>query len=771
MKLSAFVAVMLGLALVLSAVPAGAQTTIALSFTDTTDSALTAVGEDGGAQTVRVVATASSAVSSNVSVTVTVGASGGTATAGSCSGSGCTGDYEASASSVTVTIASGGTSGSADVMVTPFSDTVTEDHETVRFTGTASGYTVTQADLQITDADRIITLTWDDPVFYESEGYTSANIYGAGENPAREIKGTLSGTTSTYSGNINQRLRMEAGTALYGPHGNDVEWSHSPHSIPILDATRRRLLNIPSGSVSATVGNLTLHIWNDRVAEPDQTFFVTMNAPSGFTVVRAQGVIKDMDSSVFLTPDPARLSEGEVGSSLSVSAAFKSPGGVAATSSEYTTDTVTALSVSPGTAGSADFSYAPSAPKTVTIPAGAASSTVSVPLSGLRITDDALAEGPETLMLSGDLVEGSESLLSRRDLAGFKHRGELTVIDGDARIGLRLTDAAGGPISSVGEGTARTVRVIAAMPPGFSSADPITVRVRVGGVHPTTVGEDYAPVVPFDIVIPAGARSAMGSFAFDASGAYDDSVFEGGGRLAVTGTTTALFAVAPTRLWIYENDSDPNPADRGGPPRPAGCEGRFCDDDDSVHQPGIERVAEWGITTGCDPGDPYLFCPNRPVTRAQMAAFLYRAVARAGGGDPPAAGEAELSDVPADAWYRAYAQWAVSAGVFAAPGGVFDPNAAVTRADMAAMLVAAFDHLSLAGRSASARDPAVRGIFADMGAQDRDIQLAAESLHQVGVTRGCASAPLRYCPDRPVTRAQMATFIVRALNIDPASSG
>ena len=753
MKLSVFVAVVLGLVLVLSAVPAGAQTTIALSFTDTSDSAMTAVGEDGGAETVRVVATASSAVSSNVEVTVTVGASGGTATAGSCTGSGCTGDYEASASSVTVTIASGGTSGSADVMVTPFADTVTEDHETVRFTGTASGYTVTQADLQITDADRIITLTWDDPVFYESEGYTSANIYGAGENPAREIKGTLSGTTSTYSGNINQRLRMEAGTALYGPHGNDVEWSHAPHSIPVLDAARRRFLNIPSGSVSATVGNLTLHIWNDRVAEPDQTFFVTMNAPSGFTVVRAQGVIKDMDSSVFLTPDPARLGEGEVGSSVSVSAAFRSPGGVAATSSEHSTDTVTALSVSPGTAGSADFSYAPSAPNTVTIPANSVSSTVSVALAGLRVVDDNLFEGSETLTLGGDL-------------AGFEHRGSLAIIDGDARIGLRLTDAAGRPISSVGEGTARTVWVRAAMPPGFSSADPITVRVRVEGVHPTTAGEDYASVAPFDIVIPAGATSAMGSFAFDASGAYDDSVFEGGGWLAVTGTTTALFAVAPTRLWIYENDSDPNPADQGGPPRPAGCEGRFCDDDDSVHQPGIERVAEWGITTGCDPGDPYLFCPNRQVTRAQMAAFLYRAVARAAGEDPPAAGGVELFDVAADAWYRVYAQWAVSAGVFAAPAGVFNPNAAVTRADMAAMLVAAFDHLN-----PSARDPVVRGVFADMGGQGRDIQLAAESLHQAGVTRGCASDPLRYCPDRPVTRAQMATFIVRALNIDPASSG
>ena len=756
MKLSAFVAVVLGLALVLSAAPAGAQTTtIALSFTDTTDSVLTAVGEDGGAQTVRVVATASSAVSSSVSVTVTVGASGGTATAGSCAGSGCTGDYEVSAASVTVTIASGGTSGSADVMVTPFSDTVTEDHETVRFTGTASGYTVTQADLQITDADRTITLTWDDPLFPETEAASGSNVQFLYR--VKMLTGALSGATSTYSSAINAQVRLVQGTASSA----DIGWNHESPFFPSLN----KYVNIPAGDVkSGVVTEMSFHLFDDTIAEPDEFFYMGLDAVPGFTVVRAQSTIVDADSVVRLTPDPAGLGEGGSGSGVAVSASFVSTRGDASTSSVHTADTVTALSVSSGTAGSADFSYAPSAPNTVTIPAGAVSSTTPAALAGLRVADDNLFEGPETLLLGGDLLEGPESLRSSGGLAGYEDDNDLVIIDGDARIGLRLLNAAGGPISSMGEGSSGTVWVRAGMPPGFSSADPITVRVRVEGVHPTTAGEDYAPVAPFDIVIPAGARSAMVSFAFDASGAYDDSVFEGGGRLAVTGTTTAFFAVAPTRLWIYENDSDPDPADRGGPPGPTGCEGRFCDDDDSVHQPAIEQISEWEITTGCNPGDPDLFCPNRQVTRAQMAAFLYRAVARAAGGDPPAPGGVELSDVAADAWYRAYAQWAVSAGVFAAPGGEFNPNAAVTRADMAAMLVAAFDHLN-----PPSRDPAVRGIFADMGGQDRETQLAAESLHQAGVTRGCASAPLRYCPDRPVTRAQMATFIVRALNIDPAA--
>jgi hypothetical protein len=43
--------------------------------------------------------------------------------------------------------------------------------------------------------------------------------------------------------------------------------------------------------------------------------------------------------------------------------------------------------------------------------------------------------------------------------------------------------------------------------------------------------------------------------------------------------------------------------------------------DSSTHAPGIEFVAESGITAGCEPGR---FCPADPLTRQQMATFLYR---------------------------------------------------------------------------------------------------------------------------------------------------
>jgi hypothetical protein len=43
----------------------------------------------------------------------------------------------------------------------------------------------------------------------------------------------------------------------------------------------------------------------------------------------------------------------------------------------------------------------------------------------------------------------------------------------------------------------------------------------------------------------------------------------------------------------------------------------------SVHQDDINRVAEAAITNGCA---PRRYCPDQPVPREQMAAFLHRAL-------------------------------------------------------------------------------------------------------------------------------------------------
>lgn len=57
---------------------------------------------------------------------------------------------------------------------------------------------------------------------------------------------------------------------------------------------------------------------------------------------------------------------------------------------------------------------------------------------------------------------------------------------------------------------------------------------------------------------------------------------------------------------------------------PPAATDHFDDDAGSVHEAAINALAESGITTGCTPTS---FCPNAPVLREQMAAFLQRALA------------------------------------------------------------------------------------------------------------------------------------------------
>lgn len=60
----------------------------------------------------------------------------------------------------------------------------------------------------------------------------------------------------------------------------------------------------------------------------------------------------------------------------------------------------------------------------------------------------------------------------------------------------------------------------------------------------------------------------------------------------------------------------------------------FTDDDDSIFEHDINRIAQAGITTGCNPLDGNTeFCPAGSVTRGMMAAFLTRAFGYTDAGD------------------------------------------------------------------------------------------------------------------------------------------
>ncbi|MBI3172989.1 MAG: S-layer homology domain-containing protein [Chloroflexi bacterium] len=168
----------------------------------------------------------------------------------------------------------------------------------------------------------------------------------------------------------------------------------------------------------------------------------------------------------------------------------------------------------------------------------------------------------------------------------------------------------------------------------------------------------------------------------------------------------------------------------------------------------INRLYAAGITGGCGAA-PLTYCPDTSVTRSQMAVFLERGMNGAAFTPPNASGTI-FGDVPANYWAAAWIEKLMQDGITGGCGsGNYCPEIAVTRAQMAVFLLRAM-HGSVY------EPPAATGVFTDVPTTHWAAawieQLAAE-----GITSGCGGG--NYCPDTPVTRAQMAVFLVRAFNL------
>ncbi len=116
---------------------------------------------------------------------------------------------------------------------------------------------------------------------------------------------------------------------------------------------------------------------------------------------------------------------------------------------------------------------------------------------------------------------------------------------------------------------------------------------------------------------------------------------------------------------------------------PPATSDHFDDDDGTTFEDDINRLAEAGITKGCNPPDNTLYCPSDPVTRGQMAAFLVRAY-----GFPPAgpAGFTDTVDTTFEADIDRLAAAGVTKGCNPPDNTLYCPSDPVTRGQMAAFL-------------------------------------------------------------------------------------
>ena len=173
--------------------------------------------------------------------------------------------------------------------------------------------------------------------------------------------------------------------------------------------------------------------------------------------------------------------------------------------------------------------------------------------------------------------------------------------------------------------------------------------------------------------------------------------------------------------------------------------GTFFDDDGNTHEAYIEALAAAGITQGCD-GD--LYCPARPITRGEMAAFLVRSFGF------PASDVDHFVDDDASIFeddIDALAEAGVTTGCAV---DRFCPNLPISRGQMAAFLVRA---LGL---------PAGPDSFVDDDGTTFEADINAVA--QAAITIGCnPPANDHFCPSTAVKRDQMASFLGRALELTP----
>lgn len=160
--------------------------------------------------------------------------------------------------------------------------------------------------------------------------------------------------------------------------------------------------------------------------------------------------------------------------------------------------------------------------------------------------------------------------------------------------------------------------------------------------------------------------------------------------------------------------------------------------------PYVQMLSGIGVMQGTGNGQ---VSPDKKVTRAEFTAMIARALGL------KASGGAAFADVKANAWYGDVVAAAAQSGiVMGNSSGRFNPNADISRQEMAVMLQRALDYRKVAvpqdGAATSFGDQA------ELAAWARDAALA---LSKLGVMEGDASGSFN--PLAPASRAETAKVI------------
>ena len=255
--------------------------------------------------------------------------------------------------------------------------------------------------------------------------------------------------------------------------------------------------------------------------------------------------------------------------------------------------------------------------------------------------------------------------------------------------------------------------------------------------------------ITFDEDLDETSNPEQGDFAVTLNGAVaplEANPTVAGRTVSLTLATPAGDSDAVTVAYVGEILQDtaahPNPV---APFPPLSATKVFSDITGSTFATEISWLVSQGITQGCT---PHTYCPDDPVTRAQMAAFLTRAL------NLPPTDTDHFNDDNHSTHQDNINRLTQTGITQGCTPHTYCPDDPVTRAQMAAFLTRALN-----------LPPTDTDHFNDDNHSTHQDNI--NRLTQTGITQGCT--PHTYCPDDPVTRAEMAAFLFRARDLIAAA--
>lgn len=302
---------------------------------------------------------------------------------------------------------------------------------------------------------------------------------------------------------------------------------------------------------------------------------------------------------------------------------------------------------------------------------------------------------------------------------------------GSVSIVVRESEAADGPASP--EGIELLDVVVEIDAPEATPEEPLELAFNV---HASRVPDDVVPanlLVFRNGVVVAGCTGPAGVAEPDPCVASID--VDGDGNLEIEVLTSRA------SVWGVAVATSACPS--------AAVPGDGFVDHTGAHGPRIACAAWYGLAEGFEDGT---FGAGVELTRAQGAAFLARLLGEAGVALPEVF-DGPFADVAGSTHARAIDQLAELGIVRGVEAGRFAPGDTLTRAQMAALLVRAYEHV---GGELPAGDDAFGDD--DGSVHEADIDKAAAA----GFTSGVSAQT--FDPGGIVTRGQMASFLTNVLD-------